>query len=825
MKKICFSSFILLLISMLFLPRSFSQNTLQWHLPEGVKARIGKGQANAIALSPDSTQLAVATGIGIWIYNTNTGVEIALLTGHTDQVASVAYSPDGRTLASGSSGEIRLWDPSTQEHKITFVGQEARSLAYSPDGQTLAAVRSQGVDLLNAQTGERKSFLSGHTYPVEALAFSADGKKLATATGSDEDKPIRLWNTHTGQLLQTLNGHTRYVHSLVFSPDNSTLASGGWDGTIRLWDPNTGEQTRTIKWWNVSLTYSPDGKRIAVGSGARLLLLDANTGKRQQTLFGHTSGIKSIVYSSDGSTLVSSSWDGSSRFWNAGTGSLRLTIDGHFNFRGTALSPNGKTIATVNQNQIFLWNTLNGRFVKVLDGYMGSAILAYSPDGTTLAAQVWDEGPQIHLLNAHTGQSKRILSWDGRLAASVAFSPNGKILASGSWGGTIRVWNTQNGKLHGILSGHTRGVNDLVFSPDGKTLASGSWDKTIRLWNHQRGQLQRTLEGHERGVKSLAFSPDGSTLASGSWDEIRFWDPHKGQLKQTFENARGEALVFSTDGQTLATGGGRVIHLRSVHTGEIQRALSAPPIDVAWLAFTPDGNTLVSKGSDQAILLWNMKGLPELIPEDLNLDGVVTVEDLITVASHFGRSVTEGVYPNSDVNGDGVVNRQDVLQIITLLEVAAGAPTAKSQTLGMLTAERLQHWINNAKQLNNTDEAFQKGIRVLEELLSTLTMETKATPIETAVLPNYPNPFNPETWIPYQLAKPAGVKITIYDAKGSVVRTLVLGHQPEGYYTEQQRAAYWDGRNTLGERVASGIYFYQLRADIVSQPRKMVILK
>ena len=137
----------------------------------------------------------------------------------------------------------------------------------------------------------------------------------------------------------------------------------------------------------------------------------------------------------------------------------------------------------------------------------------------------------------------------------------------------------------------------------------------------------------------------------------------------------------------------------------------------------------------------------------------------------------------------------------------------------MFTAADVREWLSQAHQLNDINVNHQRGILVLEQLLAVLI------PKETILLPNYPNPFNPETWIPYQLAKAGDVKISIYDAKGALVRTLALGHHSAGFYTNKSRAAYWDGRNTLGERVASGIYFYQLQADDISLLRKMIILK
>ena len=392
---------------------SFAQDPPQWHLPDGVKARIGKGRANDVALSPDGTQLAIATGIGVWLYNAHTGAEIALLTGHTRRVRSVAYSPNGKTLASGSSNEVRLWDPSTQEHKITFMGQEANSLAYSPDGRTLAAGRWKGVDLLNVQTGERKSSLSGHTEHVRVLAFSPDGKKLASAVDRHEEAMIHLWNANTGKLLRTLTGHPRNVHSLTFSPDSSTLASGSRDDVIRLWNAKTGKQIRTIEEPNDSVAYFLGAELIVIGQGGTIVLLNANTGEVLSRVPAHKNGIFSLIFSSDRSTAVSSSWDGTTRLWNVRPLSLRLTIEGHFNFQTSALSPNGKTVATVTEDKIFLYNTLNGQFNKVLDVGRRGGPLAYSPDGGTLAIETWEDGRQIQLLNARTGKLKRSLRWEG----------------------------------------------------------------------------------------------------------------------------------------------------------------------------------------------------------------------------------------------------------------------------------------------------------------------------------------------------------------------------------------------------------------------------
>ena len=206
---------------------------------------------------------------------------------------------------------------------------------------------------------------------------------------------------------------------------------------------------------------------------------------------------------------------------------------------------------------------------------------------------------------------------------------------------------------------------------------------------------------------------------------------------------------------------------------------------------------------------------PPELTADVNGDGTVNIQDLVLVASSFGQMGQTA----ADVNGDGVVNIADLVLVAGGLNTGAGAPPLVPGALEMLTAADVQAWLSQAHQLDSRYADYPRGISVLEHLLAALT------PQATALLPNYPNPFNPETWIPYQLAQDSDVKISIYDARGSVVRVLTLGHQSAGYYTSRSRAAYWDGRNTFGERVASSVYVYQLQAGNISSLRKMTLLK
>ena len=206
---------------------------------------------------------------------------------------------------------------------------------------------------------------------------------------------------------------------------------------------------------------------------------------------------------------------------------------------------------------------------------------------------------------------------------------------------------------------------------------------------------------------------------------------------------------------------------------------------------------------------------PPELKGDVNADGVVNIQDLVLVASSFGKTGQN----SADINADGVVNIADLVLVAGALGATAAAPSIQAESLKLLTAADVREWLSQAHRLNSSHVDYQRGLLVLEQLLAALA------PKETLLLPNYPNPFNPETWIPYQLATSGDVKITIYDARGIVVRRLELGYRQAGYYTHRSHAAYWDGCNGLGEHVASGLYFYHLEAEGVSLLRKMVTLK
>ncbi len=469
-----------------------------------------------------------------------------------------------------------------------------------------------------------------------------------------------------------------------------------------------------------------------------------------------------------------------------------------------------------------LYDVATGERLNTLTGFQDDVYsVVFSPDGKTLASGSWDA--TLRLYDVATGEILNTLTGHTEGVRSVVFNPDGTILASGSYDDTIRLWDVATGNTLKTLTGHTGGVSSVVFSPDGTILASGSGDATIRLWDVATGDPLTTLTGHTGNVTSIAFSPDGSTLASGSYDDtIRLWDVATGDTRQTL-TSWVYRVVFSPDGSTLASGSGGEIRLWDVATGERLNTLTGRT-GIESVAFSPDGSTLASGGDDGTVLLWSLAlpaATPVRIAADLNGDGVVNIQDLTLVAAQFGET---GEDIPADVNSDGVVDIKDLVLVAAAFgEAAAAAPPIAKGDIepGHLQATDVQQWLREAKQAN----AEPAGIAVLEQLLAALSRRDLPVPQETALLANYPNPFNPETWIPYQLAETAEVTVSIYASDGKLVRTLALGQLPAGVYQNRSRAAYWDGRNAQGEPVASGVYFYTLQAGDFSATRKMLIRK
>ena len=468
---------------------------------------------------------------------------------HKELVNSVAFSPDGNTIASASTDNtIKLWN---LEGKLlqTLKGHEQsiNSVAFSPDGNTIASTSWDKTIKLWSKEGKLLKTLQGHTSEVNSVAFGPDGNTIEsvnsvafspdgnTIASASSDSTIKLWSKE-GKQLKTLQGHKELVTSVAFSPDGNTIASASTDNTIKIWSLQ-GEELKTLQGHKssvYSVAFSPDGNTIASASKDKTIKLWSKEVKQLKTLQGHENQVYSVAFSPDGNIIASASDDKTIKLWNL-EGKLLQTLQGHKDWvHSVAFSPDGKTIASASwDNTIKLWN-LQGKQLKTLQGHKGQVYsVAFSPDGKTIASasedktiKLWNlEGKQLKTLQGHENQVYR-----------VAFSPDGNTIASASFYGTIKLWNLQ-GKQLKTLPVYVNAYSSVAFSPDGKTLASASIDQTIKLWNLEGKELQ-TLRGDANSVSSVAFSPDGKTLASTSEDKrVILWNLADLELDKLMQRA------------------------------------------------------------------------------------------------------------------------------------------------------------------------------------------------------------------------------------------------------------------------------------------------
>jgi WD40 repeat protein/3',5'-cyclic AMP phosphodiesterase CpdA len=486
---------------------------------------------NSLALNSDGDLLASGHNDGsVRLWDVVAGHELNHLKGHDDGVNSVAFSPDGRTLAfGGTDRSIRLWDVSTWHELLRLEGHDnwVRCVAFSPDGRMLASGGADSsVRLWDVSTGRELHCLKGHQVRVKSVVFSSDGRMLAS--GGD-DYSMRLWDVSTGRELRRLEGHGDRVWSVAFSPNGRMLASGGDDGPVRLWDVSTGRELRRLE--------------------------------------GHGDRVWSVAFSPNGRMLASGDDDGSVRLWDVAAGHELHNLKVHGGVVSVAFSPDGQTLASGGLvGSVRLWDISAGRELPCLKEH-GAVVwsVVFSPNGRMLASGGADR--LVRLWDVSTGRELRRLKGHGDMIGSVAFSPDGRMLASGSadrsvrlWDVTVnqglrRLWDVVTGRPLLHLEGHDDMIRCVAFSPDGRMLASSCEDRSIRLWDVSAGRELHRLEGHGDGILSVAFSPDGRTLASGSDDgSVRLWDPRNGVWIATLRGSPEGWCAFTPGGRYKVSG-------------------------------------------------------------------------------------------------------------------------------------------------------------------------------------------------------------------------------------------------------------------------------
>lgn len=577
---------------------------------------------------------------------------------HWNYVKGVAYSPDGKVLASASKDHtVKLWDSATGKALRTLTGHtaEVHAVAYSPDGRLIASGGGDSaVRLWDAASGEPLPSPFVHTGAVYAVAFSPDGKRLASGS---YDRRVMVWETATGRELHNLSGHKGPVNAVAFSLDGKTVVSGSDDGTVRVWDLSSAKERHTLAADKVSVAavaISPDGTLIA--SGGRqgpIQLWELNSGREVGTLGTSTPGSTlSLAFSSNGQTLVSCDLNGAPWLWHVGrrerlrgyqtlgmagpavafrpdgqgfaigyssgavgqydlaTEQARNRFPGHQGYvSAVALAPTGQTLVSAGWDRsVRVWDAATGSEKQTIAAGSYIPYAALSPDGRTM---VTSESLALCWYDLPTGQRLRQRLFKGRPAGQ-AFSPDGKTLVTANYNGTVNVWDAQTGEERRVLPGHKSAyVIHIAYRPDGKVFASGDYAGVIKVWDAATFQELHTLK-HRYPVYGLTFSPDGKLLASGdAFGTIKLWDAATGtEVRElTGPKANVVSLAFSPDGRMLvsATEAG-LLQFWDVQSGRRLKELRLGPSGgiISAVVFSPDGRHLLTANGNGTIYVFRL---------------------------------------------------------------------------------------------------------------------------------------------------------------------------------------------------------------------------
>ncbi|HEY7329331.1 MAG TPA: sigma-70 family RNA polymerase sigma factor [Gemmataceae bacterium] len=617
-------------------------------LPEGAIARLGTVRwrhglyVHNLAYSADGKKIAaVGLGRAITLWDADTGKEVCRFPDHAYSDAA-AFSPDGKILATTGGPICHLWDAATGKELRQLQGhtKTVRGIAFAPDGKTLATVsQDETARLWDAKDGKEIHRFDCKQGFLRAVAYSPDGRFLATA---GQDGTIRLWNPSTGLVDRQLNGHKKEVWKITFSQDSTRLASSGADGTIGLWDILTARQNRllgeNLGQYNLPIAFSPDGTFLAAGVGGGLIRLwDPANGEEKRQWRAGAMDVRAVAWSPDGKTLATgAAWEGI-RLWDVATGNERHPSQEHLGVVDfVRFSPDGASLVSISrERRLVEWDLTKQtprRHFTWGDKGVGISRTALSPDGNTLAVGSWADSPytqKVCLWDLRTGKPSGQLGQPQPRFSSLAFSPDGRLLASVGSDQAIHIWDVRESVEARRIQRVANGVARLSFSPDSKAVVYSSDSDTVsrpsilRLCDVDTGKERRRFDCPVPAVFVFAFSPDGKVLATGDAEcpddpLVRLWETATGKELSCHKGHRGDiaAVAFSPDGKLVASGTGsnnprfrdNSIHVWEAATGRLIRRFEGQHSCISSVAFSPDGLTLASGAGDSTILIWDITG-------------------------------------------------------------------------------------------------------------------------------------------------------------------------------------------------------------------------
>jgi WD40 repeat protein/serine/threonine protein kinase len=612
-----------------------NQEIRVWDLTVPPEARVLVTQPAeiwALAFSPDGKRVASVDHEGVArVSQVATGREVLTMAANDSATLVLAFSADGRRLATGGgeadqTGVARVWDTVTGRELFRVAhARTVESVDFSPDGTLFAFADDNETRICDGTTGKEIHRLPNTGRP---LAFSPDGRTLATATRFDEEEThdrvndIRLWEVGTWREGPVLQGFPNFLFIVAFSPDGKLLLAAGGEarnhGEMRAWEVGTGKQVFGVRGHANAIfqaAFAPGGRRIAsAGMDGQIKLWDPAAGRELLTLSGHRGPVLGVAFSPDGSLLASCGKDGTIRLWDGTPADGPRTLRGHTGLvHGIAFSSDGKVVAAGGTDStVTLFDAATFQSIRVLHGHTDRVRrLAFSTDGTRLAsagwdgtARIWDvrRGQELHTLRGHNGE-----------VIGLAYAPDGRHVVTAGIDNLVKIWEAETGTEVRTLTGHSAYVMSVEYSPDGRWLASTGGDRCIKIWEAETGKELLTIPWGTVVINDLAFSPDGRLLvAAGGDGEVKVWELKAGATLSarevtTYRGHNGPAfrVSFSPDGKRVASGGlDVVVHIWEALTGAEVGELTGHTEAVQGIAFSPDGRRLAATGADEILKLW-----------------------------------------------------------------------------------------------------------------------------------------------------------------------------------------------------------------------------
>ena len=593
--------------------------------------------------------------------------ELIVQTGHTNAVTSVAFSPDGKYIASGSlDWSTKIWDTESGKELRTYTSSNIFSVAFSPDGRLLASAGSDTVvnvyDIVNnskigSVRGENmvqglcfspdgNMLATGHGYPlwykklakittadnairlwdtksldlikefighsqlVTSIAFSSDGKQVASAS---EDSTIRIWNVESTKEILRLTEHRGAVNQICYSPDGLLIASAGEDSTIRLFYVANGKEivvlsapdgaVKTVK-------FTTDGRYLATGAqNGAIRLWDLWSGEISETIGIHDGAVSSLDISSDGKWMISGSWDQTIKIWDMDNYSERTTLTGYADGnQSVTIDRLGKYLACgSNDHSIKVWNLESGKLRTAFSGHTLPVYpVGFSKDDKILISS----GLDSNVIFWDMGNRKQLRSFKAHTAITcMAVNDKNNYVALAGKDSVIKVWNLSRGKLIQTLKGHAGVLWALTTTPNDSLLVSASYDKTIKFWDVKKGRCVKTIRDSSVS-NAICFSPDGHYLASGSG---LIMDMQTDKPAYYGEWGSNGGMMFSPDGKVLAVGDNRIVRIIETGTWKELTQLSGHASYINALTFSKDGKFLYTVSTDARTIIWNASTWQPLI--------------------------------------------------------------------------------------------------------------------------------------------------------------------------------------------------------------------